>query len=126
MKALSVKQAYSKKFKKFEFEGIWKEVFGNPETTGGWIIHGDEKQGKSTFALMLANYLTKFGKVLYISAEEGISEHFTGAMKRMGINDTNKNFKFLEVCPVGSRLCRMHGKLIFCLQVMLIVSLIES
>ncbi|MBB1541523.1 MAG: ATP-binding protein [Flavobacteriaceae bacterium] len=96
MKALSVKQAYSKKFKKFEFEGIWQEVFGNPETTGGWIIHGDEKQGKSTFALMLANYLTKFGKVLYISAEEGISEHFTGAMKRMGINDTNKNFKIIE------------------------------
>ena len=53
MKALSVKQAYSKKFKKFEFEGIWQEVFGNPETTGGWIIHGDEKQGKSTFALKL-------------------------------------------------------------------------
>ena len=41
MKALSVKQAYSKKFKKFEFEGIWQEVFGNPETTGGWIIHVD-------------------------------------------------------------------------------------
>ncbi len=96
MRTISVKQAYSKKFKTFDFEGIWKEVMDCPETTGGWIIHGDEKQGKSTFALMLAGYLTRFGKVLYISAEEGASQHFIKTMKRMGIDDTNRNFKLAE------------------------------
>lgn len=96
MRTLSVKQAYSKKFKTFDFEGIWAEVMDKPETTGGWIIHGDEKQGKSTFALMLANYLTRFGKVLYISAEEGVSQHFTKTMKRIGLDDTNKNFNIME------------------------------
>ena len=96
MRTLSVKQAYSKKFKTFEFDGIWQEVMDNPETTGGWIIHGDEKQGKSTFALMLANYLSQFEKVLYISAEEGVSKHFTEMMQRMGITDTNKRFKLVE------------------------------
>lgn len=96
MRTLSVKQAYSKKFKTYDFEGIWAEVMGKPETTGGWIIHGDEKQGKSTFALMLANYLTRFGKVLYISAEEGVSQNIIRTMKRMGLDDTNKNFKITE------------------------------
>lgn len=96
MRTLSVKQAYAKKFKTFDFDGIWKEVMNNPETTGGWIIYGDEKQGKSTFALMLGNYLSKFGKVLYISAEEGASQHFIGTMQRMGIKDTNKSFKLVE------------------------------
>ncbi|MFX1668788.1 hypothetical protein JZ968_11625, partial [Riemerella anatipestifer] len=68
MRTISVKQAYLKKFKTFEFDGIWKEVFyQNPETTGAWLVYGTEKQGKSTFAIMLADYLTKFGKVLYIS-----------------------------------------------------------
>lgn len=96
MRTLSVKQAYAKKFKTFEFDGIWQEVMDNPETTGGWIIYGDEKQGKSTFALMLANYLSLFGKVLYISAEEGASQHFIGTMKRMGITDKNKRFNLVE------------------------------
>lgn len=96
MRILSVKQAYAKKFKTFEFDGIWREVMDKPETTGGWIIYGDEKQGKSTFALMLGDYLSKFGKVLYISAEEGVSQHFIGTMQRMGIKDTNKRFKLVE------------------------------
>lgn len=96
MRTLSVKQAYSKKFKTYDFEGIWADVMDKPETTGGWIIHGDEKQGKSTFALMLANYLTRFGKVLYISAEEGVSQNIIRTMKRMGLDDTNKNFKITE------------------------------
>lgn len=96
MRTISVKQAYSKKFKTFDFDGIWKDVMDNPETSGGWIIHGDEKQGKSTFALMLANYLTRFEKVLYISAEEGVSKHFIGVMRRLGIKDKNKRFKLHE------------------------------
>lgn len=96
MRTLSVKQAYSKKFRTFDFDGIWKDTMDNPETTGGWIIHGDEKQGKSTFALMLANYLTRFGKVLYISAEEGISKHFIKTMQRMGLDDKNRNFNIGE------------------------------
>jgi len=96
MRTLSIKQAYSKKFRTFDFDGIWKDTMDNPEATGGWIIHGDEKQGKSTFALMLANYLTRFGKVLYISAEEGISKHFIKTMQRMGLDDKNRNFNIGE------------------------------
>lgn len=96
MRTLSLKQAYAKKFKTFEFSGEWKATMDCPETTGGWIIHGDEKHGKSTFALMLANYLTQFGKVLYISAEEGISQHFIKTMQRMGLDDTNRNFNITE------------------------------
>lgn len=96
MRTLSIKQAYSKKFRTFDFDGIWKDTMDNPETTGGWIIYGDEKQGKSTFALMLANYLTRFGKVLYISAEEGISKHFIKTMQRMGLDDKNRNFNIGE------------------------------
>lgn len=96
MRTLSVKQAYSKKFKTFDFDGVWLDVMGKPETTGGWIIHGDEKQGKTTFALMFAKYLTNFGKVLYISAEEGISQNIIATMKRIGLDDTNKRFKITE------------------------------
>lgn len=97
MRTISVKQAYAKRFKTFEMDGVWKQVFyKDPETTGAMIIYGDEKQGKTTFALMFANYLSKFGNVLYISAEEGVSEHFISVMQRMGVDDTNKKLKLHE------------------------------
>lgn len=99
MRTLSIKQAYAKKFKTFAFDGIWKPVFGDPETTGAWIVQGDEKHGKSTFALILANYLTQFGKVLYISAEEGVSKHFVETMQRLGLSDTNRKFQIGEYEP---------------------------
>lgn len=100
MRTISVKQAYLKKFKTFEFDSIWKEVFyQNPETTGAWLLYGTEKQGKSTFAIMLADYLTKFGKVLYISAEEGVSLHFVNLMAKRGIDGNTPKIKLAEYAP---------------------------
>lgn len=99
MKALSVKLAYSKVFKKFDFTDLWLKAFGTPETTGLWYLGGAEKNGKSTFAMMLAKYLTTFGKVLYISAEEGISDAMINAMKFSGMSDTDKNFNIIDYEP---------------------------
>lgn len=99
MKALSVKQAFSIVFKLFEFTGLWLQAFGKPEITGFWYLGGGEKNGKSTFAMMLAKYLTTFGKVLYISAEEGLSKDIIAAMKFAGLSDKNKNFNIIDYEP---------------------------
>ncbi|SDE08420.1 hypothetical protein [Riemerella columbipharyngis] len=96
MRTISVKQAYAKRFSKFEFSEEWQELMGNPEKNGGWIIQGKEKQGKTTFALILAEYLSHFEKVLYISAEEGISDNIIATMKRVGISEKNKSIKLHE------------------------------
>ena len=96
MKALSVKLAYQKKFKKFPFTDLWLQAFGTPESSGFWYLGGGEKNGKSTFAMMLAKYLAGFGKVLYISAEEGISDAMIKAMKSAGMTDKEKNFNITE------------------------------
>lgn len=99
MKALSVKQAFSIVFKLFEFTGLWLQAFGKPETTGFWYLGGGEKNGKSTFAMMLAKYLTTFGKVLYISAEEGLSKDIIAAMKFAGLSDKDKKFHIIDYEP---------------------------
>lgn len=99
MKALSVKQAFSIVFKLFEFTGLWFQAFGKPETTGFWYLGGGEKNGKSTFAMMLAKYLTAFSKVLYISAEEGLSKDMIAAMKFAGLSDKDKNFHIIDYEP---------------------------
>ncbi len=92
----SVRNLYDKKLKWFEFDGIWKCAFGQPEPSSLWLIYGLEKNGKTWFALKLADYLTRFEKVLYISAEEGTGMAFVEACKRAGMHDKNKNLRFSE------------------------------
>ncbi|MFC3159011.1 hypothetical protein SAMN05443633_107168 [Chryseobacterium arachidis] len=99
MKSISVKQALSIVFKQFEFKDLWLKAFGQPETTGFWYLGGAEKNGKTTFAMMLAKYLASFGKVLYVSAEEGFSKDIISAMVFAGLSDTEKNFKLLDYMP---------------------------
>lgn len=95
-RSLNAKDLYKKKFKRFSFSGIWREIFGSPECNGFWLIYGSEKHGKTTLALMLANYLSEFEKTLYISAEEGLGETFISACQRVRISTDNKNLLFEE------------------------------
>lgn len=93
---LNIRTAYSKKFETFSFTGIWKQVFGNPTRNGVWIVYGAEKNGKSWFALKLADYISTFGSTLYISAEEGLEKEFIDAMKRANLEPDNDSLKFVE------------------------------
>lgn len=67
----------------FDFTGEWYRAFDKPERTGVWFIWGNSGNGKSTFALMLAKYLTQFGTVVYNSMEEGGSKTIKEAYKRV-------------------------------------------
>lgn len=90
-----------KKHAVFEFDGLYYKVFGNPEKSGIWIIYGDEKNGKTWFALLLAKYLSSLEQkdVLYISGEEGIGKAFCDSVKRAGIS-TKSRVKFTEYVTV--------------------------
>lgn len=92
------------------FTGIWEEVFDHPEYGGAWIIYGPEKNGKTSFALMLANYLSTLKKVLYISAEEGMQDSFKRAMFRAGISPENRTLKFLDYLPVDELKARLEKR----------------
>lgn len=99
-RSLSISNIYEKRFKTFAFDGLFKTAFGTPEACGVWIIWGQEKNGKTWFALMLADYLSQFDKVLYISAEEGTGMDFAGAMKRAKLTNDNRNLKFKEYISI--------------------------
>ena len=90
----------SKKHSTYPFTGIWKDVIGMPSTNGLWLIYGAEKHGKTTFALMLAEYLSQFAKTDYVSAEEGMDKEFVDACKRAQLNPNNRNLHFREYTPV--------------------------
>ena len=62
-------------FISLDFKGKWQQLFGKPAISFHLVIHGKPGQGKSTFSLQFANYLaSNFGKVLFVSGEEGFSK----------------------------------------------------
>ena len=84
----SVDEIESTKFKVLEFEGKWEASFGKPAASGVWIIYGKSFNGKTSFMMQLAKYLTSFvkNKVLIDSFEEGKTESFKLSIRRSGIN----------------------------------------
>lgn len=63
--------------KALEFKDKWCEFFGYPSINFNCVIHGMSGEGKSTYAIQFANYLAEnFGRVVYISGEEGFSKTF--------------------------------------------------
>ena len=59
------------------FQGKWLDFFGLPSTNFHLVLHGMSGEGKSTFAIQFAKYLAQnFGRVLYISGEEGFAKTF--------------------------------------------------
>jgi DNA polymerase III delta prime subunit len=93
---MSIKNLYDKTHNTFAFDADYLSVIGTPESSGTWLIYGAEKNGKTWAALMLANYLSKFTHVLYISAEQGADKDFVEAVKRAGISHTNKKLYVVD------------------------------
>lgn len=99
-RTLNLKNLYAKKFNTYNFTDHWRACMGKPETCGIWIIYGIEKNGKTWFCLKLAEYLSTFDRVLYVSAEEGTGKDFVEACKRAKLDPQNANLQFAEYTPV--------------------------
>lgn len=107
---LSIRTVFSKKFITYGFSGIWKEIFGDPEKGGVWIVYGPEKHGKTWFALLLANYISQFEETWYISAEEGLNKDFVAAMNRAKLNPENRQLKFRDYTPLENLIERLDKR----------------
>ena len=86
-RALGVTEFLSKKFIEFDFEGTWLAAMGKPEKNFKAIIYWRPKNGKTEFCIMFAKYLTKYGKVLYNSFEQGHSKSLQDAFRRQQMMD---------------------------------------
>lgn len=106
MRAYSVRNVLDAKFETLPFDGEWKEAIGCPELTGSWIIYGPPKNGKTSFAMMLAKYMTNFGRVFYNSIEEGLSQSIQLAYRRVDMCEVSGKI-ILEKEPVPAMVERL-------------------
>ncbi|MBR4535979.1 MAG: ATP-dependent serine protease [Bacteroidales bacterium] len=106
--ALSVTKVLNAKFHTLEFDGEWLAAVGQPELTGSWMVYGAPKNGKTTFAMMLAKYLSKFVRVAYDSVEEGLSQSIQMSMERVGMKEVGGRVVLLDKEPFGDLVKRLH------------------
>jgi len=86
-------------FHSLDFQGSWLNFLGTPETTFHAVVHGRPGQGKSTFTLQFAKYLSRnFGYVLYLSSEEGLVKTMKDKFEM-----TNAAHKNLDIASFKSK-----------------------
>jgi hypothetical protein len=94
-RVLTVRNIYDKQYETVEIDGVWRDVLGEVEANGAWLIYGKEKNGKTWASLLLAWALSKNYRVLYISAEEGAGKALRDTLQRIGV-DARANIHFME------------------------------
>ena len=92
-RAYSPKEIAGKAYKTLPWGGRWKEAFGQPEENSTWFISGASASGKSSFVMQLAYELTRYGRVLYMSYEEGTSMSFRDRLLRYELDKRQGRFR---------------------------------
>lgn len=95
-RAYSIRNVLDAKFKTLDFEGEWRDAVGCPELGGSWMIYGQPKNGKTSLAMKLAKYLTRFCRVAYDSVEEGLCLSVQNCVQRTFGGEVSRKFLLLD------------------------------
>lgn len=92
-RVVSSKEMMQLDYQTIPMKGHWKQLLGEPSVGFHAMIFGLPGQGKSTFALMLARYLSQnHGQTLFVSSEEFGS--YTLKKKLMEVGGAVENLHF--------------------------------
>ena len=95
MKTLSPTQITERVVEVYPFEGEWQKLLGEPDIRFSTLIRGEAKSGKSTYAARFAQYISQFGRTLYVSAEERLnSKTLQNRLKQCGV--TSEKVRFIH------------------------------
>jgi hypothetical protein len=111
-RALTVSNILNKKRDLLPFDGEWLEAIGCPELRGSWLVWGGSGSGKTTFVMLLCKYLSRFGRVVYDSLEEGDSESIRMALLRTDMREVGSRVLFLDresIVELRERLSRRNA-----------------
>lgn len=111
-RAVSISELQNKSFKILELSTEWKNCIGTPEANGVWFVWGNSGHGKSRFLMLLAKELTRHGKVVYNTLEEGarlsMQKNINDA--EMGEESVKKNIVLLNREPIEDLKIRLRRK----------------
>ena len=100
-RAIGVKEFERQKFKVMAFKSPFKELIGEPECSGSMIIYGESGHGKTTFALRLMKYISKFYKCAYVSIESALKKSFQDIVKGSNLRSVARKVQLWEELTVA-------------------------
>jgi hypothetical protein len=95
-RALSVTDLLSKKYTVLQFTEDFEAAFGTPEAVGTWLVWGGTSNGKTQFILQLCKELSKFGKGVYNSLEQGGSKSMQDAFKVAKMHEVKRKLLLVQ------------------------------
>ncbi len=95
-KAWSSTDLLATKYDEIDWGDEWFDNFDNPEARGVWSVSGRSGNGKTAFLLQLAKELSKKGRVLYNSLEEGNSKTMQNAWKLHGLAYCGRRIQLIK------------------------------
>jgi len=110
MRAIGISDFMSRTFSTYDFQGAWKETFGEPEKNMRVIIWGNPGNGKTEFCIQLAKYLASFTKVYYNSFEQGVCKTLQDALHRNKMLEVNGKVIFGDQETFEEMMERLQGR----------------
>ena len=101
MRAYSPSEIENLNIPELPLDGEWEAAFGRPSRFERWFIDGESASGKSTFVMLLGKKLCDYGRVDYVSLEEGANLSFKKRIKRLGMKDVAGKFKVVTGLTVA-------------------------
>jgi len=95
-RARSPRELLDMKFNSMGLEGEWLRHLGDAAREGSWFICGPSGNGKTHYALLMAKYLSQFGRVAYDSIEQGESSTIQTAFEELGMEEVNGRLLLLN------------------------------
>ena len=86
-------------FETISIPGKYEDLLGSIERGFKMVMYGLPGSGKSTMLIDLSNDLKNFGKVVYVSAEEGIRASLRKKTRLMNVNSPYIRFESAETIP---------------------------
>jgi hypothetical protein len=97
MSVVLAREIIKERYFPLKLSGRLRAIMGDLPSDKQWtmLLHGIAGGGKSTFALLLAKELTRFGNVLYGNFEESIGPTLQAKLKLTKIKD-NRRLHFMD------------------------------
>lgn len=108
MRAYSPSEIENLQIPELPFNGEWEDAFGRPSRYERWFIDGESASGKSTFVMMLSKKLCEYGRVDYVSLEEGTGLSFKRRIERLRMGEVAGRFKVVTGVTVADLIERLR------------------
>lgn len=108
MRAYSPTEIENLRIPELPLDGEWEAAFGRPSRYERWFIDGESASGKSTFVMLLAKKLCEYGRVDYISLEEGTSLSYKKRIERLRMKEVAGSFKVVTNVTVAEIVERLQ------------------